>query len=256
MSVELTSRVWRVQFPTANQKLIMLRVADFSSPEGFSIFASNAYLAQCVQCDERTIRRSMKAFRDCGLLHLMKEGGNGPHSTNEYWLNVFLLGALADQVCTLIGSATNLEIEGEIPEETKEDIMSSKVDILSKNLSTRGTKSSLRGTPVSAKGDTMLSPNTSIEVSLEKSSRASARELVGTARASRATNAEVVTTPTDVSWQSWLSHFEAIERADLAEAAKRLGKVVADARWPEKATFVFEPKAGDITKRLLGEANQ
>lgn len=241
MSIKRMSEVWDVKFPTLAQKIVTLRIADYSSDEGHSIFPSNEALARAAQCDERTVQRVTKALRSCGLLHLIREGGQGPKSTNHWWLNVSLLKALADGKCQIVGSATELEIDGEQPVEEKGDSVSPLEP-------GRVTNDPLRVTPVSSKGDTSVTQSINNH-QIDPSTRERARE----SEFSRSVRA-LETTPSDPQWDAWMDHFTTTGRDDLAEAARRLGKVVADARWPTNAARVLEPKAGDYTKRMTGEA--
>ncbi len=82
MSIRVMSLVWEINFPTHSQKLIALKLADYASDHGASIFPAVSTLARHTGSDERTVQRVMKAFRDCGLIELVKEGGAGPNYLN------------------------------------------------------------------------------------------------------------------------------------------------------------------------------
>jgi hypothetical protein len=93
MSIKIMSVVWDIEFPTATRLLIALKLADYSNDEGRSIYPSKPTLASKAQCDQRTVERTLAAFRKCGLIAVVREGG-GRGNTTEYKLDLRLLEKL------------------------------------------------------------------------------------------------------------------------------------------------------------------
>jgi hypothetical protein len=97
MSVYVMSLVWKVTFPTQSQKLIALRLADYSNDEGDNVWPSKSTVARDVGCSESTVKRTLGHFRDVGLLSVIREGGSGPGQSTHYRINVELLKQLHGQ---------------------------------------------------------------------------------------------------------------------------------------------------------------
>lgn len=255
MSIRLMTMVWDITFPTQAQKLIMLKLADYASDAGGSIFPATETLADKSGCDERTAQRALKAFRDVGLINLVRQGGNGPKDTNEWKLNVQLLGWLAEGVVSLVGGATTLEIDGEIPSVMGDTLSPSKGDNKGDILSSRVTSDPKRVTPVSAKGGngvTQSVNNHQIEPSC-----AHERASDGTARAPSASKPvpQFTVTPDDPSWSSWLKWMNENGHDALAEAAEEARRIIVHSRWPKPDSQRPRVDHGQyITRRQTGEA--
>ena len=250
--------VWDIQFPTQAQKLIALKLADYASDSGNSVYPSNESLARKAGCDERTVQRSLKAFRDCGLLHLVKQGGSGPKDTNEWWLNVELLRALSEDRATMKGCSSSIEIDNDTEVINKGDMEG---DRLSPIKDGRVTSDPLRVTPVSAKGDTSVTQSVTNR-QLEPSKRAQTREGSKSDFGSEGANPSkafpcFLIQPADTAWQAWIDHFRATDQADLAFDANQHKRIRASCRWPKPGVMVFEPArrklAAANTKRITGE---
>ena len=192
------SVVWEIQFPTQSQKLIALKLADYASDMGSSIFPAVNTIARHTGCDERTVQRVMKAFRACGIIHLVKEGGTGPKATNEWLLNVGLLHGLAQDQVRVVGTATELEIEGEL----MGDNLSDKGDILSPPEALRVTKAGLRVTPVSPKGGSGVTQSINNHHKDTSGSRESASD--EGARSPRSKAEPSLILPNDWQWSKWI----------------------------------------------------
>lgn len=111
MSKRVESMVWDITFPTQSQKLILLKLADYGNDEGSSIYPARDTLAEKVGCSLATVKSALKAFRECGLLTVLKEGGNGPRDTTHYGLHVELIKALSEGLASITGSSDKLTIE-------------------------------------------------------------------------------------------------------------------------------------------------
>ena len=198
MSIRLMSVVWEIEFPTQSQKLIALKLADYASDMGTSIFPAVNTIARHTGCDERTVQRVMKAFRNCGIIHLVKEGGTGPKATNEWLLNVAVLSGLANGEIKLVGGATELEIEGEL----MGDNLSAMGDILSPEDAVRVTKAGLRVTPVSPKGGSGVTQSINNHQIETPGSRGRAGDKG--ARASASLGDPRLILPEDWQWTKWI----------------------------------------------------
>lgn len=251
MSIRLMSVVWEIDFPTQSQKLIALKLADYAADSGASIFPTVNTLAKHTGCDERTVQRVMKAFRSCGLLHLVKEGGTGPKATNQWQMNVTALVALAYQGWTLSGGAADLEINGE----GMGDILSDKGDILSADDALRVTNPALRVTPVSPKGGSGVTQSINIHHK-ELPSRTSAHATQGAARSARSEVARLILASDKEwrSWRLWLADKGQHRALDQFEAEGAM--VVYDPYPSDEATLPRLAPPPDSEKRLAMEASR
>lgn len=111
MSIRIMTLVWDVRFPTQSQLLIALKLADFANDVGGSIYPSRNRLAEDAQCSPSTVKNTLRMFREIGLIHVLKEGGNGPRDTTEYALNIRLLTALSRGECTIDTTGEEVEIK-------------------------------------------------------------------------------------------------------------------------------------------------
>lgn len=248
MSVRMMSIVWDVPFPTSTQMLIALKLADYSNDQGTSIFPANETLAHKARCSETTVKTTLKVFRDCGLLVLMKQGGSGPRSTNEWALNVPMLKALASGICTIEGCSTVLEIAGECPVDNK----GANSDPLPE---LRGQFDGLRGLPTGSKGSAhgpQPFTNHQIEPSgASAPSEAGNFDFKGSGKAKPA----IKLTPSDgMKWTLWLKHLSDSER----EKAEQAAVIEVTSYWPETdgARLLSIPSSGlsDRSKAMAGDA--
>lgn len=234
MSIRVMSLMWDVRFPTQSQLLIALKLADFANDFGGSIYPARATLAGLAQCSESTVKNTLRAFREIGLLRVVREGGNGPRDTTEYEIDLALVKSIIAGECAIDGSATELEIKG--------SKKGSDIDPLD---AVRGQSGELRGQPVDDKGSTHY-PQSTKNHQLEPSAR-DAREVDKSdfgrevSKPSRAVPC-VTIKPSDSSWSAWLDHFRSTGRADLAFDATHLKRIRASTRWPKAETHIFEPK--------------
>mgnify|MGYP001113382811 CR=1 FL=1 len=94
MSAFLLGIGFRADMGTCARKLVLLKLIDACEDDGTRIFPAIATIARAAQCSTRQVQRELQAFRDAGLIRLVKEGGKGPRSTNEYALDLDLLQRL------------------------------------------------------------------------------------------------------------------------------------------------------------------
>lgn len=260
MSIKLMSLVWDIEWPTQSQLVIALKLADYANDDGEKIFPARETLAQKAHCSETTVKAALKAFRGCGLLHVVHDGGKGPKDTTVYRLNVALLAALADGRVTISGCSDALEIDGDFPEvadanaadekgSAKGAEKGSKTDPLA---FVRGQSDELRGQPAPEKGvngrpqSTKESPNRLISAP-ERASDEGARAPGAKKPASRTL---INLTPIDVQWVAWIEHLEQLGREDLSLAAQRAGTMaVVGSKWPkgEALPIISEAAIGSIS---------
>lgn len=228
MSIRLMSLVWDVEFPTATQMLVALKLADYANDDGASIFPANSTLAAKARCSESTVKVTLKALRSAGILRLVRQGGNGPKDTNEWSLNVSMLIALAKGEATISGCSDVIEIDGymdELPLDFKGSTKGSNSDPL---VSTRGQTGALRGQPAGSKGS--AGRPQSINNHHKDSSDAQERASDECARAPCALPAITVEHGT-AAHSAWVEHLVATGRASVAKEARQ-GTIIVSARWP------------------------
>lgn len=251
--------VWDVEFPTQSQKLLLLKMADHANDEGGSIWPSKETLARKIGASESTIQLCLKVFRNCGLLHVLEAGGNGPRSTTKYAINVELLVGLANGSCSIKGCSDVLEIEGE-PDCNKGSDFHPFKGSAGQGVEIRSHQpGDDKGSAQPSKGSAGR-PQTFTKNLQEPSL---ARERAGDIGASAppAWKNKGLTqhriTDVDVQWNDWLRHLNACNRADLAEAAQTAGEMfVVGSRWPTACSKLPAiPGAGltEVSKRIIGE---
>lgn len=247
MSIRLMTLVWDIPFPTQAQKLIALKLADYAADTGGSVFPSAETLGDKAGCDERTVQRTLKAFRGCGLIHLKREGGKGPKDTNEWWLNVPMMAALAYGKATIVGTSTELEIDGEIVQE--------KGDTVSPIDDARVTPVQKRVTPVSPKGDASVTQSVNNH---QEPSLARERACDEDARAKPAERwiAEFSIKAGESCFGAWIAHLRAKGKDALADVAEVAGEMRVSSKWPKEGSPM--PKVARPVKlaNVTGEAAQ
>lgn len=94
MSAFLLGIGFRADMGTCARKLVLLKLIDACEDDGTRIFPAIATIARAAQCSTRQVQRELQAFREIGLIRLVREGGKGPRSTNEYALDLDVLQRL------------------------------------------------------------------------------------------------------------------------------------------------------------------
>lgn len=240
MSIKLMSIVWDVPFPTSTQMLIALKLADYANDYGTSIFPANETLAHKARCSETTVKTTLKVLRDCGLLVLVKQGGSGPRSTNEWALNVAMLKSLASGICTIEGCSTVLEIAGDCPVDNK----GSNSDPLDQK---RGQFDQLRGQPTGSKGSAH-GPQSINNHQIDSPARecAQASDDLNLKGSGKAQPELRITSDDGAKWEAWLATMTPVDvaRAELA------GEIFTTARWPrEGADLLRIPKPARLSEK-------
>lgn len=270
MSIKLMSLVWDIAWPTQSQLVIALKLADYANDDGEKIFPARETLAQKAHCSETTVKSALRAFRNCGLLRVVHDGGNGPRDTTIYQLNVDLLHGLADGSLSICGSSDTLEIDGDFSavadteDSTKKgSTKGAEKGSISDPLPTlRGQSEGLRGQPAPEKGvngrpqSIKESPNRLIsapERASDEGARAPAARKNTTPQAFRPW---FTITRQDSSFDAWIDHMHGLGELELAEAAVRAGQLQARCRWPKEGELprVSDEAMGSLgVNRMVGE---
>jgi hypothetical protein len=95
MSAFLLGTGFRADMGTCIRKLVLLKLIDACEDDGSRIFPAIATVARAAQCSDRQVQREIKSFLDIGLLSLVRAGGQGRRSTNEYALDLDVLSAIS-----------------------------------------------------------------------------------------------------------------------------------------------------------------
>jgi len=98
---------FRADMGTCVRKLVLLKLIDACEDDGSRIFPATATVARAAQCSPRQVQRELKSFLDAGLIRLVRAGGKGPRSTNEYAMDIDMLHRIGREgwsaVCGDIG---------------------------------------------------------------------------------------------------------------------------------------------------------
>lgn len=95
MSAYLLGVGFKADMKSPFHKLVLLKMIDACEDDGTRIFPAVETVARAAQCSTRTVQRIIDEFRSTGLLRLVREGGKGRRSTNEYALDLDALFAIA-----------------------------------------------------------------------------------------------------------------------------------------------------------------
>ena len=250
MSVRISALVWDADFPTQSQKLVALKLADHASDDGGNIYPAVASIAARTGCGRSTVIDVLNVFKDCGLLIEVAKRTNAP---TIYRFHTGALKAISMGLLKLVGSAKGIVIE-----ETTEDATQ---DPESETLLADAVPSP-QGGPVSGplarlgvqlvdgrvqwldRGGPTAGPKPSLNHQEPSKSETSKIDLNKEEKPRPARPAIVIRRSDQSQWAAWLSFLP----ADKAAAAEFWGEVVADSRWPEKATFWnVKAKPRDIT---------
>lgn len=119
MSSKLLGQAFAADMGTRSRKLVLLKLVDHCRDDGTKIFPAVASVAAAAQCSDRQVQREIAEMLKAGLLTLVRQGGKGPGSTNEYALDVSLL----DRIVSLGWAAVTGDTKGDAasPIEAKGD---------------------------------------------------------------------------------------------------------------------------------------
>lgn len=228
MSAYLIGLGFKADMGTPIRKLILLKLIDHCHEDGTHIFPAHSTIAAAAQCSTRQVKRELAAFCECGLLRIVREGGKGPGSTNEYALDVERLIALSRtgwEGLPAAGSeagSQDCRNDAELPAK-KGDTVSPLSPVAQDKGDTGDTK---RVTPATAKGDSW-SPTNPHEPSREPSTSAREARLAGGGGGFEKPGEGLLGIPDGPNkkrlldaWHHWDGRFNGSEANLLAEAAK------------------------------------
>lgn len=217
------SLIWDIEFPTQSQLLIALKLADFANDDGGSVYPSRDRVARNAQCSNTTVKVVLRAFRNVGLLHVVREGGKGPKSTTEYAWNLELIHDLATGAAALVGGGEDLEIM-----RAEKGAESAPFDEL------RGRTEPLRGRPDDAKGAASR-PQPTNNHQLDSSTHASAPATRGAARSVRQEGERLILA-SDPEWRSWINWLTDEGHRKAVDLFSAEGAMVVFASQPYRST--------------------
>ncbi len=88
---------WDIEFPSAAMSAVAVKLADHANDEGDNVYPSVPSIERKTRLGTSTVRRTLAAFEECGLLEVVAEthGNKALRSTTVRRFNVGLLHALA-----------------------------------------------------------------------------------------------------------------------------------------------------------------
>jgi hypothetical protein len=246
MSIRLMSIVWDIRWPTQNHLLVMLKLADHANDEGSKVWPAVATIADQAQCSERTVQNVLKAFRESGLVNVLKSGGGA--SPTIYALNVSLLNALAAAKAKLKGGADFIEIPDELYAQA-DNLTGAMVAPLAVAPVQPATGT---GATEGGRGAKLLHPNHHLEPSKEPPTREGSNFDFEVKRP--AVRFEI--TSTDPQWQHWMLFIRKRGPPDLEQRAIAAGSmIVVGSRWPkDDSPMPFIKRIGltEKSERMMG----
>lgn len=165
MSFQVLAIVERINFKNVSRKAVAKQLASCANPDGGSIYPAVDYVAKHTDCSERTVQRCIKGLLQADILTLVRLGGKGRRSTNEYAYNMPLLKALDEGACEIYSyknekkqSCLGVRTVGEQELCNDNQLVKSKGDSVSPLKFSKGDTVSSKGDNASRKGDT-VTPN-------------------------------------------------------------------------------------------------
>jgi hypothetical protein len=165
MSAFLLGMGFRADMGTCVRKLVLLKLIDACEDDGSRIFPAVATVAVAAQCSTRQVQREIKSFLDVGLIKLVREGGKGRRSTNEYAMDLDVLQEITRRGWNSVADAAKGDTVSPLNPDAKGD-----------------TDDTFRVTPETPKGDSWsrtTPPDSSLDPSIERA-RADAGETPAT----------------------------------------------------------------------------
>jgi len=142
MSIRVMSLVWETDLPPS-EKLVLLVIADHADDEGGNAFPSVRRVARRASMSERSVQRILRRLCDCGLVEIEEnKGGTWDYRSDRRPNRYRIVG---------VTGLSPRGGDGVTPEVARGDNLGARGD-------TEGTD-----------GVTVVSPNTSIELSIEQS---------------------------------------------------------------------------------------
>lgn len=146
MSVRVMTQVWDADISTA-EKMVLLIIADHANDDGTNAWPSVATIARKASMSERSVQRHIKSLESAGLLRVEQQAGGNAKMRNDRRPNRY------DLIISALHEVTTRTVESDgVTDETS-----------------RGDKQSATGCQMEHDGVTPVSPNPSIEPSIEPS---------------------------------------------------------------------------------------
>lgn len=225
------SLVWEIHWPTQSQLLVALKLADHAHNDGSSVYPAKASIARQAQCSESTVQNALRAFRSCGLLTVIQEGGSGPRSPTVYAINVGLLESLAAIQAKLEGGADSIEI----PENVYEQAMENKGSTVDPLDAVRGQSEIPKGSTDGSKGSKALTPNHHLRTTnIEPPGREVSK--FGFGSEVKANKPSLTIMRSESNWKDWIDHLRKTGNEALANKAATASAMRCTSRYPREGS--------------------
>lgn len=252
MSIKLMGYVWDVTWPTQSQLLIALKLADHANNEGGQVYPAKATIARQAQCSESTVQNALRAFRDCGLLHVVKEGGTGPRSPTVYTINVELLAGLSAIKAQLQGGSDKIEIPDDLYGNALDASPENKGSTVDPLNHLRGQSDPSKGSTEGSKGSKALTPNHHLRTT-NKEPKGDLNFFGSEVKPVQKPMAMFTITSADAEWSAWMTYIRACGPDELEERCMASGKMtVFGSRWPKDTSPL--PRVAAVARNVTGEA--
>lgn len=242
MSIRLMSVVWDIPWPSQSALLIALKLADYANDEGGSIHPRRDTLAKHAQTSLATVKRTLAAFREIGLLSVVEEGGMGRGNATKYALNVPLLMRLHDGYETVQRDeidphkyviAARSAVENDDEKAAQNGAHSEPLNGLGAHQERLAAQSTGISGSIDEPRTTNLNPP--ITTTSRASSRASEVSILDLGKSGQPRLA-IAIKPTDPSWLNWIDHLRLLGHDEIADAALADGVMTVAKRWPDTNT--------------------
>lgn len=246
------SLVWEIHWPTQSQLLVALKLADHAHNDGSSVYPAKSSIARQAQCSESTVQNALRAFRACGLLRVVQEGGSGPRSPTVYAINVELLEGLAAVQAKLDGGADSIEI----PENVYASALEAKGSTVDPLNELRGQSEPSKGSTEASKGSIALTPNHHLRTT-NKEPPGREGSKFGFGSEGKTHKPSFTITPSESNWKDWIAHLQKTGNQALADKAANASAMRCTSRYPrggsELPVLVFSAGLTDKSKRMAGD---
>lgn len=265
MSIRLMTIVWDIPWPSQSALLIALKLADYANDEGGSIHPKRDTLARHAQTSLATVKRTLAAFRDVGLLSVVQEGGMGRGHSTKYEMNVGLLMRLHDGYAEIQRDESDphkfVVIERGEPVENsgskaaQNEAHREPLELLEAHQERLAAQSTGLSGSIDEPRTTNLDPP------ITTTSRAKARsreDFISGLRRSGQSRVAIEITSKDLCWRKWIDHLRLKGEQAIADAAEAAGTMTVSKRWPEADTPlpIVDKRpivAKQLAERVVGE---
>lgn len=232
MSNEVQGLCFKARFGCPKRKAVAVAMADHAHDDGTHIWPSIKLLAKKTDWSERTVQRALRELASVGLITLVKEGGHGAKSTNEYSFDMDVLRDLAS------GAVKFADIEGDQQTPyTLVRVTASPIRV------TAGPNKGVCQTPEPLKNH--KKPSGAGERASEDARPPTPKRAVP----------QFTIRQADSSWAHWIAWLTDNDRRDLVVAAQEARQMVTASRWPTDNSPLPRIDGGPaLERRKTGEA--